>query len=90
MTHQMPIPVREHSPVVLRQPMPALGLKAGSVDVVVHVYPKAAAYEVEIMTAEGRPLGVYTLRPEELTEPAATQAQRCRAWLEDSAMWPPP
>jgi hypothetical protein len=38
--------IREHDSVVLTQALEGLGLIAGDVGVVVHVYPGGAAYEV--------------------------------------------
>ena len=39
--------LKEHSAVVLRFDIPELGLLAGTVGVIVHVYPGGLAYEVE-------------------------------------------
>ncbi len=51
----------EHSQVVLKCPLPGLGLEPGDVGVVVHVHDTAVAYEVEFMTIDGRTIGVETL-----------------------------
>ncbi len=66
----MPLP--EHSAVVLRRPLSALGLEVGAVGVVVHIHPQAQAYEVEFMTDEGLTLGVHTLLPEDLIQTVET------------------
>ena len=53
---------KEHSRVVLKRPLPALGLKAGDVGVVIHVHNNGAAYEVEFISMDGRTIGVETLK----------------------------
>jgi len=57
---------QEHAQVVLASPLPALGLEAGDVGVVVHVHAGGAAYEVEFMSLDGRTVGVETLRANQL------------------------
>lgn len=58
--------IRELDSVVLRVDKPELGLEAGDVGTVVHVYGGGAGYEVEFTTLTGHPLGVLTLAPEEV------------------------
>ena len=53
--------IKEHERVVLTAPVPALGLEAGDVGTVVHVYRDGEAYEVEFVTLEGRTAAVLTL-----------------------------
>ena len=42
--------LKEHSQVVLKKPVPNLGLEPGDVGVVVHIHAQGAAYEVEFLT----------------------------------------
>jgi ATP-dependent exoDNAse (exonuclease V) alpha subunit len=53
--------IREHDSVVLTRDLPAVGLVAGDVGVVVHVYGNGAAYEVEFMRYDGKTIAVETL-----------------------------
>ena len=62
--------IEEHSSVVLTESLPAAGLEAGDVGVVVHVHRHGQAYEVEFMTLDGNTLSVETL--------AATQIRAAR------------
>ena len=39
--------IREHDMVALTRDVPEIGLKAGAMGAVVHIYPRAVAYEVE-------------------------------------------
>jgi hypothetical protein len=47
--------------VVLTHDLGEHGLQPGDVGAVVHVYGTGAAYEVELVTAEGRTVAVLTL-----------------------------
>ena len=53
--------IEEHSSVVLTEPLPATGLEAGDVGVVVHVHRNGESFEVEFMTLDGNTLTVETL-----------------------------
>jgi hypothetical protein len=53
--------IREHDSVVLTRELPAAGLVAGDVGVVVHVYREGEAFEVEFVSYGGRTLSVETL-----------------------------
>ena len=53
--------LREHSQVVLKKPLPKLGLEPGDVGVVVHIYAQGAAYEVEFLTMDGNTIGLETV-----------------------------
>lgn len=53
--------VKEHERVVLTVAVPGVGLKAGDVGTVVHVYADKRAYEVEFLTLTGRTAAVVTL-----------------------------
>ena len=63
--------INEHDLVILTGELPSLGLKAGDVGTVVHVYRDAAAFEVEFTTMTGDTLGVETLRSDQLRRAGA-------------------
>ena len=45
--------ISEHDCIVLTEDVPAEGLQAGDVGTVVHIHPRATAYEVEFVTLTG-------------------------------------
>lgn len=51
----------EHTLVILKRPLPSIGLAAGTFGVVVHVYAEGKAYEVEFLNADGNSLGLVTV-----------------------------
>lgn len=53
--------IKEHERVVLTASVPEAGLEPGDVGTVVHVYGGGEAYEVELVTLEGRTAAVVTL-----------------------------
>ena len=58
--------IEEHSSVVSTEPLPAAGLEAGDVGVVVHVHRNGEAFEVEFMTLDGNTLTVETLTAKQI------------------------
>ncbi len=58
--------IEEHSSAVLTEPLPAAGLVAGDVGVVVHVHRNGQAFEVEFMTLEGNTLTVEMLTAKQI------------------------
>jgi hypothetical protein len=52
--------IREHDRVVLTVALPDHGLEPGDVGVVVHVYPREEAYEVEFVTLGGQTAAIVT------------------------------
>ncbi|MBP7179424.1 MAG: DUF4926 domain-containing protein [Moraxellaceae bacterium] len=58
----------EHTQVVLKRPLPNLGLEPGDVGVVVHTYGKGAAYEVEFLSLDGNTIGVSTVAAADLRQ----------------------
>lgn len=58
--------MKEHERVVLRTAVPAVGLEAGDVGTVVHVYKDGKAYEVEFTTLDGRTAAVVTVEAEQV------------------------
>lgn len=53
--------ITEHASVVLTENIPASGLEAGDVGVVVHVHREGKAYEVEFMSLDGGTVVIQTL-----------------------------
>ena len=58
--------MKEHDRVVLKADIPKEGLEAGDVGTVVHVHPKAEAFEVEFLTLEGETVSVTTVLSSQL------------------------
>jgi len=54
--------IREHDSVVLTTDLPAHGLVAGDVGVVVHVYEREAGYEVEFVNFDGETIAVESVQ----------------------------
>lgn len=53
--------LKEHERAVLTQDLPAEGLQAGDVGVVVHVYPGHKAYALEFFALDGSTIAVTTV-----------------------------
>ena len=58
----------EHTQVVLKRPLPNLGLEPGDVGVVVHTYGQGTAYEVEFLSLDGNTIGVSTVEASDLRQ----------------------
>lgn len=58
--------IAEHDQVLIRHDVPAAGLRAGDVGMVVGVYGQGRAFEVEFMTADGDTVAVETLAVEQV------------------------
>jgi len=58
----------EHTQVVIKRPLPSLGLEPGNVGIVVHTYGKGAAYEVEFLSLDGNTIGVSTVEAADLRQ----------------------
>ncbi|WP_041790842.1 DUF4926 domain-containing protein [Rhodoferax ferrireducens] len=56
----------EHAQVVLKRPLPSLGLKPGAVGIVVHVHTAFEGYEVEFLRWDGQTIGVETVEDRDL------------------------
>jgi hypothetical protein len=54
------IMIQEHDRVVLTVPLRDDGLEPGDVGVVIHVYPRNEAYEVEFVTLAGQTAAIVT------------------------------
>ncbi len=53
--------IKEHERVVLKKGIPEQGLKTGDVGIVVHIYKKGEAFEVEFLTLHGETVAIATL-----------------------------
>ena len=60
--------ITEHASIILTADIPAAGLIAGDVGVVVHVHRNGEAYEVEFMTLDGGTLTIQTLESRQIRE----------------------
>ena len=58
--------LKEHTQVVLKRPLPSLGLEPGDVGVVVHVHARGEAYEVEFFGLDGNTIDVSTVEAVDL------------------------
>ena len=58
--------INEHENAVLTVDLPSIGLMAGDVGVVVHVYEGGKAYEVEFIALDGNTVAVETLDDEKV------------------------
>ena len=58
--------IEEHASVVLTERLPAVGLEAGDVGIVVHVHRNGEAFEVEFMTLYGSTLTIETLTAKQI------------------------
>jgi Domain of unknown function (DUF4926) len=58
--------LNEHERIVLTKSLPALGLEAGDVGTIVHVYPDGRAYEVEFVTLDGHTTAVATVEADQV------------------------
>jgi hypothetical protein len=60
------IMIQEHDRVVLTVPLSDHGFEPGDVGVVVHVYPRHEAYEVEFVTLAGRTEAIVTASADQI------------------------
>lgn len=70
--------IREHSPVVLTEARPALGLEAGDIGTVVHCHQGGEAYEVEFAALDGRTLAIETLTARQIRSASAEDMPHVR------------
>ena len=68
----------EHDRVVLTADLAETALKAGDVGTVVHVYPNAAAFEVEFLALDGNTAALATVLPSQVRPPARTDITHAR------------
>jgi hypothetical protein len=53
--------IKEHERAALTVDLPEYGLLTGDIGTVVHIYPGKAAYELEMIAADGTTLNVVTV-----------------------------
>jgi len=70
--------ILEHSKVVLEETLFEEGLECGDIGIVVHVYEKGAAYEVEFIELDGSTFRVVTLRKEAIRSVHAKEIAHIR------------
>ena len=68
----------EHDRVVLTADLAEPALKAGDVGTVVHVYPNAAAFEVEFLALDGHTAALATVLPSQVRPVARTDITHAR------------
>lgn len=73
--------ITEHASVVLTENLPASGLEAGDVGVVVHVHREGKAYEVEFMSLDGGTLTIETLEAQQVREARSRDVPHVRELL---------
>ena len=70
--------IQELDTVVLVHDLPALGLEAGDVGAIVHVYAGGEAVEVEFVSGSGATVAVETLRTSEVRALGAAEILHAR------------
>jgi len=70
--------LHEHSQVVLNKALPHLGLEPGDIGIVVHVYAKGEAYEIEFVAMSGTTIGLETLSAADVKPVSATAVAHAR------------
>ena len=68
----------EHDRVVLTADLAETALKAGDVGTVVHVYPNAAAFEVEFLALDGNTAALATVLPSPGTSARSHRHHPCQ------------
>lgn len=53
--------IHEHDNIVLESDLPATGLVAGDIGVVIHVHQEGKAFEVEFLALDGTTVAIETL-----------------------------
>lgn len=75
--------IREHDSVVLTEDLPADGLEAGDVGVVVHVHHAGEAFEVEFLTLEGKTVAIETVTAAQIRPVRSREIPHVREVLAD-------
>ena len=71
--------IKEHGRIVLTEAVPSVGLEAGDVGTVVHLYRDGNAYEVEFTTLEGNTAAVVTVEASQVREVSKGEITHARA-----------
>jgi hypothetical protein len=77
--------IKEHDRIVLKAPLPSVGLEAGDVGTVVHLYRDGKAYEVEFTTLEGKTAAVVTVEASQVREVTKREITHARSLVEPTA-----
>ena len=80
--------IKEHDRVVLKTPVPSVGLEAGDVGTVVHVYRDGGAYEVEFTTLEGKTAAVVTVEASQVRAVGKREITHARALMQNESALP--
>ena len=79
--------IKEHDRVVLKTPVPSVGLEAGDVGTVVHVYRDCGAYEeVEFTTLEGKTAAVVTVEASQVRAVGKREIAHVRALMQNESV----
>ncbi len=70
--------MHEHDRVVLTACLADEGLEPGDIGVIVHVYPRGEAYEVEFVTLTGETAAVVTVSAEHVRPVSSTEISHAR------------
>ena len=70
--------IREHDRVVLTAHLADDGLLPGDVGVIVHIYPRDEAYEVEFVTLTGKTAAVVTLSADQVRPVLSSEIPHAR------------
>jgi hypothetical protein len=70
--------IKEHEKAVLTVDLPGYNLKAGDVGVVVHVYSRGNAYEIEFFTLDGHTLDVVTVESSQVRPISSMEIMHAR------------
>ena len=68
----------EHDRVVLTDDIAETDLKAGDVGTIVHLYPNAAAFEVEFLALDGNTAALATVSPSQVRPVEPTDITHAR------------
>jgi hypothetical protein len=71
--------ISEHDRVVLTVGLPDIGLAAGDIGTVVHVYPDGRAFEVEFVALDGETVAVATLTSQQIRHVAPKEIAHARS-----------
>ena len=80
--------IKEHNRVVLKTPVPSVGLESGDVGTVVHVYRDGGAYEVEFTTLEGKTAAVVTVEASQVRAVGKREITHARALMQNESALP--
>ena len=80
--------IKEHDRVVLKTPVPSVGLEAGDVGTVVHVYRDGGAYEVEFTILEGKTAAVVTVEASQVRAVGKREIAHVRALMQNESVLP--